>query len=116
MNQSLAGSDASDIRAPISWLLMIRYDWIGLGVAVRVGLPLVAKPGVTTSISVAVTMRRAVYSFERLTSRSLGWLMIGSPVHGSRIAASTCSAASTLDQSVSVLPLAMTLTQGLADW
>src|SRR5579863_3370552 len=116
MNQSLVASEASDIRAPSNWLLMIRYDWIGLGVTVFVGLPLVAKPGVTTSISVAVTTRRAVYSFERLTTRSLGWIMIGSPVHGSLIAASTCSAASTLVQSESALPLAITLIQGLADW
>src|SRR5579872_7060156 len=116
MNQSVRGSDASDIRAPSNWLLMIRYDWIGLGVTVFVGLPLVAKPGVTTSISVAVTMRRAVYSFERVTTRSLGWIMIGSLVQGSRIAASVCSATSTLVQSVSVLPLAITLIQGALDW
>src|SRR5262252_636943 len=107
MNQSVVGSDASAIRAPKSWLLMIRYPWIGFGVAVRVGLPLVAKPGVMTSISVAVTIRRAVYSLPRVTTRSLGWIMIGSLVHGSRMAASACSAASMLVQSVSVFPLAM---------
>src|SRR5438132_5556681 len=116
MNQSLAASEASDIRAPRSWLLMIRYDWIGLGVTVFVGLPLVAKPGVTTSISVAVTMRRAVYSLPRVTTRSLGWIMIGSSVQGFSIAPRICSAESTLVQSESALPLAMTLTHGALDW
>src|SRR5262245_26508248 len=103
------------IRAARSALVTIRYPSTGLAVTVSVGLPLVAKPGVFTRISVALMIRRAVYSSGRVTTRCRGRTRIGSPVYGSTRLAIVCSALSTSVQSTRAL-VAVTLIQGLVAW